>query len=161
MSDDERTWMIEKLKRHKSSLEESETSLKEELSRYQDTSDQNSDFGEFKDLEYDIFNNPSETYLLAQIKIIKALPPILDEHIDCIEEVSDLDMVLDSLEFEIYKVKKRVYVNIREWEALLNHLSDHRMFKIQNNPKGPGDQILKELCWIRDYENIQRIKFME
>jgi len=157
MNDDERPWMIEKLKRYKTSLLDRETSLKEELSRYLDTSDLDYDSDEFKNIEYDIYNNPSETYLLAQIKIINALPPILDKHIDCIQKGNDLDKVLDSLEFEIYKVKKRVYVNIGEWEALINHLSDHRLFEIQNNPKGHGDQIIKELCWIRDFEN----KFLE
>jgi bacterioferritin len=153
MGDDERIWMKEELKRYKSSLLDREASLKEELTIYQDKTDLNSDLGELKGIEHDIYNNPSETYLLAQIKIVKALPPILDEHMGCIERGSELDIVLDSLEFEIYKVKKKVYVNIREWEAILNHLSDHRLFEIQNNPKGHGDLIIRELCWIRDYEN--------
>ena len=156
MSEDERNWIIEKLMRYKASLHEREIALKKELSEYQEISDPDRDVGEFKDIEYDICNNPSETYLLTQIKIVKALPPILDEHMVSFKKGSDLDLVLDSLEFEIYKVKKESYVNIREWEILITHLSDHRIFEIQNNPKGPGDQIIKELCWIRDYENKYR-----
>lgn len=162
MADNERRWMIKKLERYKTSLENRKTNLLEELSRYQQgglIQDNNGIYeveGEFKDLECDIYNNPYETYLVAQIKIIKALPPLLDDHMVCLEKGNHLDMVLDSLEFEIYKIKKDVYVNVKEWEDLIKHLSDSRLVEIENNPKGPGDLIIKELRWIRDYEERWR-----
>jgi MerR family transcriptional regulator, copper efflux regulator len=155
MADNEKIWIIDKFKRYKSSLEIKEADLLEELSKYQHSVNDDNLYefkGEFKDLEYDIYNNPYETYLIAQIKMVKALPSLLDDHINCIEQGKDLDMVLDSLEFEIYKIKKDVYSNIKEWENLINHLSDARLVEIENNPKGPGDLIVKELCWIRNYE---------
>jgi bacterioferritin len=111
------------------------------------------DLGEFKDIELDIYHNPLETYLIAQIRISNLLPTVLDRYIHCIKEESDLDTVLESLEWEIYQLKKKVYINIKEWDNLLNHLSDHRILEIENNPKGPGDLIIKDLIWIREYEN--------
>ncbi|MCE5215119.1 MAG: hypothetical protein LLF83_10430 [Methanobacterium sp.] len=162
MVDNERSLIIKKLKRYKSSVESKENSLMEELSlleskvsiRYKDGLYEVE--GEFKDLELDIYNNPYETYLLAQIKIVKVLPSLIDRHIICLKKGHDLDVVLESLEFEIYKIKKEAYVNIKEWEDLLKHLSDSLLMEIENNPKGPGDFIIKELCWIRDYEERWR-----
>jgi MerR family transcriptional regulator, copper efflux regulator len=111
------------------------------------------DLGEFKDIELDIYHNPLETYLIAQIRISNFLPIILDRHINYIKEGNDLNMVLESLEWEIYQLKKKVYVNIKEWDHLLNYLSDYRILEIENNPKGPGDLIIKDLIWIREYES--------
>lgn len=155
--DNERNWTIKKLNRYRSSMKSRENELLGKLSRYyhQDKSEIEGLYkvdGGFKDVEYDIYNNPYETYLVAQIKIVKALPSILDKHVDCLKEGRDLDLVLESLEYEIYKVKKGVYVNIKEWEILINHLSDYRLSEIEKNPKGPGDIIIKELCWIKKYE---------
>lgn len=151
MKDDERAWMITKLSRYKDSLVEREKYLIEELSRYQDAG---SDFElrEFKDIEIDIYQNPQETYLLTQIKVSSLIPPVLERHIDCLRDEIELDLVLYSLELEIYKIKRNVYANIREWENLLDHLSDFRLDEIENNPKGPGDLLIKELLWIREYE---------
>jgi bacterioferritin len=39
-----------------------------------------------------------------------------------------------------------------EWEALLDHITDERITEITCNPKGYGDLILKELIWIRKFE---------
>lgn len=158
MVDKDRNYIIRKLERYKTHLENKESILLEELSRFQHSeliSNDNGIYeveGESDGKEYDIHNNPYETYLLAQIEIVKALPPLLEDHLEGLKKGSDLDMVLDSLEFEIYKIKKDVYVNIKDWEDLLKHLSDHRLMEIENNPKGPGDLIIKELRWIKAYE---------
>lgn len=156
-TDNERTWMINKLNRYKSSMKSRENDLLEQLSKYykKDESEINGQYkvdGGFKDLEYDIYNNPYETYLVAQIKIVRALPLILNKHITCLKEGNDVDHVIESLEYEIYKIKKVVYSNIKEWEILLNHLSDYRRLEIEKNPKGPGDLIIKELFWIKEFE---------
>jgi MerR family transcriptional regulator, copper efflux regulator len=63
-----------------------------------------------------------------------------------------LDRVIESLEYEIYKVKKDVYMDMKEWEALLKYISEDRLFEIKENPKGPGDLLIKELAWIKEYE---------
>ncbi|HTX61258.1 MAG TPA: hypothetical protein VMC48_03040 [Methanobacterium sp.] len=154
--DDEKTWMISKLDGYKNSIIKREKSLIKELARYQEKSNPDMDLGKFKDIRYDIYNNPHETYLIAQIKITSLLPSVLDRHIFCIKKGTNLDLVLKSLELEIYKIKKKVYVNIKEWENLLNHLSDYRILEIENNPKGPGDLLIKDLLWIREYENKQK-----
>jgi MerR family transcriptional regulator, copper efflux regulator len=154
MKDDEKAWIISKLGRYKDSLLEREEFLIEELSRYQSASD--AELGEFKDIEFDIYQNPQETYLITQIKISGLIPPVLERHILCIKEDVDLDFVLYSLELEIYKIKKEVYVNIMEWENLLDHLSDYRLLEIENNPKGPGDILIKDLLWVREYEKNNR-----
>lgn len=154
MTDEEKTWMITELEKYKSSLENREIYLQKELSKYQKKSSISDKDRIIDDSgEYDICNDPYETYLLAQIKMLKVLPALLEAHIICIENGDDLDQVLVSLEFEIYKVKKKIYVNIPEWEDLLNHLSDQRLLEIGKNPKGPGDLIIKELCWIKNYED--------
>ncbi len=162
MVDNERSLIITRLKRYKASVESKENRLMEELSILEQKENfRNKDGlyeveGEFKDIKSDIYNNPYETYLLAQVKIVKVLPSIIEKHLGCLENEHDLDMVLESLEFEIYKIKKEVYVNIKEWEDLIKHLSDSLLMEIENNPKGPGDFIIKELCWIRDYEERWR-----
>lgn len=44
-----------------------------------------------------------------------------------------------------------------DWEQLLDYLLEDRVEEIENNPKGHGDLLLKELIWIRNYET----KWME
>lgn len=158
MTDNERNSLIEKLERYKSSLESREDDLLEELSNYKKNESIQENHGLYEvedetvDIKYDIYNKPYETYLLAQIKIVKELPSILEDHLVCLKSGKDLDLVLESLYFTIYKIKKEVYNSIEDWDTLLKHLSDERLSEIQDNPKGPGDLIIKELCWIRDYE---------
>lgn len=149
MADEDRADMKIQLEKYKNSLEDRKISLLEELTRYQEKSSSDDSYN-------DIYNDPNETYLLIQIKIIKALLPLLEAHINCIEGGNDLDEVVGSLEFEIYKVKKKTYAEIPEWEELLDHLPNQRLQEIEDNPRGPGDLIIKELCWIKNYEDRWR-----
>lgn len=154
-ADKESAWIITKLERYKDSLLEKEESLKEELS-LQQKSGPDTDLGEYQDIELEVYQNPQETYLITQIRISNLLPPVLDQHIHCIKGGSDLDQVVESLEWEIYLIKKKVYANIKEWENLLNYLSDYRILEIENNPKGPGDLLIKDLIWMKEYESKSR-----
>ena len=149
MADEDRADMKIQLEKYKNSLEDRKISLLEELTRYQEKSSSDDSYN-------DIYNDPNETYLLIQIKIIKALLPLLEAHINCIERDNDLDEVVSSLEFEIYKVKKKTYAEIPEWEELLDHLPTQRLQEIGDNPRGPGDLIIKELSWIKNYEDRLR-----
>jgi bacterioferritin len=65
----------------------------------------------------------------------------------------DIDDVLESFEIEVYGVKKDIYKNLTEWEDLLDNITDERIQEITRNPKGHGDKILKELWWIRKFED--------
>lgn len=98
------------------------------------------------------YENPTEAYLLTQIKVTEILPPVIEEHMRMLNVGDDIDLVLDSFQLEVYRVKKDIYSNLSEWEVLLNHITDERMVDIKSNPKGHGDLILKELIWIKDYE---------
>lgn len=107
---------------------------------------------EVRDIQSVSYENPTEAYLLTQIKITENLPPVIEEHMRMLNIGDDIDIVLDSFQLEVYRVKKDVYSNLREWEVLLNHITDERLVDIKSNPKGHGDLILKELIWINDYE---------
>ena len=95
--------------------------------------------------------------LTTQIKLAEMLPPIIEEHIQMLNVGDDIDLVLESFELEVYRLKKDIYGELREWEVLLNHVSDDRLQEIKCNPLGHGDLILKELLWIRKFED----KFMQ
>ena len=64
----------------------------------------------------------------------------------------DIDIVLEDFELEVYRIKKDVYCNLKEWDTLLDHVDYERISEITSNPKGYGDKILKELFWIRKFE---------
>lgn len=99
------------------------------------------------------FDNPYEAYLTAQIQECNALLPVLDQHISFLEDGEDIDLVLESLEHSIYRVKKQTYTNVEEWEKLLDFLPEEKIKEIEHNPLGHGDFLLKELIWIRKYED--------
>jgi bacterioferritin len=105
-----------------------------------------------KKVDYIRYDNPYEAYLTAQIQVYEALIPILEQHITFCEDDDDLDLVLESLEHHIYQVKKQAYTDVEDWEQLLDHLPEDRLEEIKINPKGHGDLLLKELIWIRSYE---------
>lgn len=105
-----------------------------------------------KKVEYINYDNPYEAYISAQIHLDQAMVPILEHHIAFLEEGEDVDLVLESMEHSIYQVKKQTYTDVPEWEQLLHHLPADLLEEIENNPKGPGDLLLKELIWIQNYE---------
>lgn len=105
-----------------------------------------------KKVDYIRYDNPYEAYLNAQIQVGDALIPILDRYITFLEDDEDIDLVLESLEHSVYQVKKQAYTNVEDWEQLLDHLPEYRLEEIENNPKGHGDLLIKELIWIRSYE---------
>lgn len=161
----ERTHIIKSLTEYKIFLKNGEKNRLKKLFKYyheENVRDENSNSNqsnghykikeELKDIKYISYDNPYEAYLITQIKIGKALPPILDEHITRLEEGEDLGWVIKSLEYGIYRVKKNVYTDINEWEAILKYIPEDRLFEIKENPKGPGDLIIKELSWIKEYE---------
>jgi MerR family transcriptional regulator, copper efflux regulator len=98
------------------------------------------------------YDNPYEAYLTAQIQLGNALIPILDQQIALLKDGEDIDLVLESLEHSIYRVKKQTYTDVEDWEMLLDHLPEDRLEEIEKNPKGYGDLLLKELNWLRNYE---------
>ena len=152
--------IIDKLTRYKLFLEEERPNLVEELFEYyhrEETDEVIPGVGDFgkgnpKKVNFIRYDNPYEAYLTAQIQLDEALIPILNQHISFLEDGEDVDLVLESLEHSIYRVKKQAYTNVDDWEQLLNHLSEDRLEEIENNPKGHGDLLLKELIWIRNYE---------
>ncbi|MDO5835895.1 MAG: hypothetical protein Q4P17_05240 [Methanobacterium sp.] len=103
-------------------------------------------------MNYIGYHNPYEAYLNAKIQFDEAMIPNLNHHISFLEDGEDVDLVLESLEHTIYQVKKQAYTNVEDWEKLLDHLPEDRIEEIENNPKGYGDLLLKELIWIRNYE---------
>lgn len=165
---DERTWIINKLTRYKLSLEEKGLHLTEELyTYYHQGKDGEDDFtpkinGGVNDIpesdgpkkvDYICYDNPYEAYLTARIQVNEALLPLLEQYIAFLEDDNeDLDLVLESFEHSVYQVKKQAYTDVEDWEQLLNHLSEDRLKEIENNPKGHGDLLIKELIWIRSYE---------
>lgn len=106
-----------------------------------------------KKVDYIRYDNPYEAYINAQIQIFDALIPILEQHIAFLEDEEDIDLVLESFEHSMYRVKKQTYIDVEDWEKLLNHLPEDRLKEIINNPKGHGDLLIKELIWIRNYED--------
>jgi bacterioferritin len=106
-----------------------------------------------KEVDYIRYDNPYEAYLNAQIRVDDALIPLLDEHIAFLEDDEDIDLVLESFEHNVYRVKKQIYTDVEDWEQLIDHLPEDRLEEIKNNPKGQGDLLIKELIWIRNYEN--------
>lgn len=153
--DQERIKIIEKMLKYKFALEKSRGELENELVEYY-TQKKNLEFKEgvieIKDIKSVSYENPTEAYLLTQIKITETLPPVIEEHISMLNVGDDIDLVLDSFQLEVYKIKKDIYSNLREWEVLLNHITDERIVDIKSNPKGHGDLILKELIWLKNFE---------
>ena len=152
--------IINKLTRYKLFLEEERPNLVEELFQYyhrEETDEVVQEVGDFekgnpKKVNFIRYDNPYEAYLTAQIQLDEALIPILNQHISFLEDGDDVDLVLESLEHSIYRVKKQAYTNVEDWEKLLDHLTEDQMEKIEINPKGPGHLLLNELIWIRNYE---------
>lgn len=157
MTDDqERIDIIEQLLSYKLALEKSRPELLKELGNYYSSEDDGNtpDFlDEFKDLEFMSFNDASEAYILTQIKVVDSIPRVINEHIFRLNVGDDIDEVLESFEIEVYGVKKDIYKNLTEWEDLLDHVTDERLQEITRKPKGHGDKILKELWWIRKFED--------
>lgn len=155
---DERTWIIDKLTMYKLKLEKKRPELVDELSNYYNPGSESDvtpgsveDGGPIK-VDYIRYDNPYEAYLNAQIQLTEALIPILEQHITFLEEEEDVDLVLESFEHSVYRVKRQAYTDVDDWEQLLDHLPEDRLKEIKNNPKGHGDLLLKELIWIRRYE---------
>jgi MerR family transcriptional regulator, copper efflux regulator len=106
---DERADIIKNLYRYKFSLEEERPELLDELSAYHPKEGENTNHSHrgMRVVENVRYENPYEAYLTAQIQQGDALIPILDQHITLIKDGTDLDLVLESLEHNIYRVKKR------------------------------------------------------
>jgi MerR family transcriptional regulator, copper efflux regulator len=154
----ERVQIIEKLLTYKLSLESCGEDLEKELFNYYNDDNESVEgiedvTNELKDLQYVSYENQYEAYLITQIKIVETLPPVIEEHIRMLNVGDDIDLVLESFELEVYHIKKNIYSNMNEWEALLDHITEERMTEITCNPKGYGDLILKELIWIRRFED--------
>lgn len=153
----ERVQIISKMLSYKLSLLNSKAELVDELLNYynddeESVADSNIMQNDFKDLKFVSYENPYEAYLLTQLKMIELLPSVIDEHIFMLNVGDDIDVVLENFELEVYGVKKDIYSNLKEWDVLLDHVTDERISDIMQNPKGYGDLLLKELCWIRKYE---------
>jgi len=152
VEDVERIKIIEQLLSYKLALEKSRPELLEELGKHYSDENANDLIDGFKDLEFVSNNDPYEAYLLTQIKMTETMPMVINEHIFMLNVGDDIDDVLKGFELEVYSVKKDIYSNLKEWGALLDHVNDERIQQITNNPKGHGDKILKELHWIRRFE---------
>ncbi|ADZ09325.1 hypothetical protein Metbo_1080 [Methanobacterium lacus] len=157
MTDDqERIEIIEKLLSYKLALEKSRPELLKELGKYyssENNGNPHDSHDEFKDVEFMSFTDASEAYILTQIKVVDSMPRVINEHIFRLNVGDDIDDVLESFEIEVYGVKKDIYKNLTEWEDLLDHVPDERIQELTRNPKGHGDKILKELWWIRKFED--------
>lgn len=151
----ERVQIIEKMLTYKLSLEECREDLEKKLFEYYNNDNEtvkDVDNG-LKEVKYVSYENPYEAYLITQIKIVETLPSVIEEHIRMLNVGDDIDMVLESFELEVYQIKKDIYSNMKEWEDLIDHITDERMEEIICNPRGHGDLILKELYWIRKFED--------
>ena len=154
----ERAHIIKKLSKYRSHLKGNREDLLLKLTKYYEKDDSEKEQGiyavktDLKDIKNINYSNPYETYLAAQIKISEKLPPILNEHISMLEAGNDIDKTLESFEFEVYKVKKDIYSDMNEWKSIIDHIPDYRLFEIELNPKGPGDLLINELLWIKEYE---------
>ncbi len=157
MTDDqERIDIIEKLLSYKLALEKSRPELLKELGKYYSSENNGNSqnfLDEFKEMEFMSFNDANEAYILTQIKVVDSMPRVINEHIFRLNVGDDIDDVLESFEIEVYGVKKDIYNNFAEWEDLLDHVTEERLKEITGNPKGHGDKILKELWWIRKFED--------
>lgn len=159
---DDRTIIIGRLTKYKLYLEETGPGLVDELYNYYgEKEDDDLILGvdglpggeDSKKAEYISYEKPYEIYLNAQIKVGDELIPILEKYIAFLEEGEDVDLVLESFVHSVYQVKKQTYTDVEDWEQLLDHLPEDRLEEIENNPKGYGDLLIKELIWIRSYEN--------
>lgn len=150
----EKERILKKFGKYRKSLKASEAELLEKLRNFHKS--KNECVKTLKNSENDLKplnpDDAGEVYIISQIKVARAIPEVLDQHITMLEEGEDLDRVLVSFEYQVYMVKKDVYADMGDWEILLKVLPDDRRFQIQKNPKGPGDLILKEMIWIEDYE---------
>lgn len=155
VEDEERIKIIEQLLSYKLALEKSRPELLKELGAYYsdgNTEDSQDLIDGFKDLEFVSYKNSYEAYLLTQIKMVEIMPQVINEHIFMLNVGDDIDQVLEDFELEVYYVKKDIYSNLKEWETLLDHMNDERLQEITSNPKGHGDRIIKELNWIKKFE---------
>ena len=152
----ERVEIIEKLLTFKISLENSKEDLLDELICYYSSDTEFDIRDRLKEFQCIKYRDQCEAYLITQIVTIEKLPPMIDEHIRMLNIGEDIDMVLESLELEIYTIKKDIYRNLDEWKSLLDHITKERANDIVCNPKGHGDLLLKELFWIRKCEEKYR-----
>ena len=150
----ERVQIIEKLLTYKISLENSLGDLEEELNKYYNQVNKSStdDLNGFKDIEHISYENPYEVYLITQLKIVEILPPVIEEYIHKLNIGEDIGIVLELFELDVFHIKRDIYSNLGEWKILLDHITDERISEINCNPKGHGDLILKEIIWIKKYE---------
>jgi MerR family transcriptional regulator, copper efflux regulator len=149
----ERVQIIEKMLTYKISLENNHGDLVEDLNNYHNQINKSSDdLNGFKDVEPVSYEDPYETYLITQIKIVEILPPVIEEYIRKLNVGDDIDQVLESFELEVFHIKREIYSDLCEWENLLDHIPDERKSEITSNPKGHGDLILKEIIWIKKYK---------
>ena len=154
----ERVQIIKKMLTYKKYLKNSYENFMDELVNYYDNNsldgNQMADDPKrgLKDLKDVTYENPYEAYLITQIKLVESLPPIIDEHIRMLNVGDDIDSILESFESDVYHIKKDIYINLGEWEVLIDHIDDERISEITCNPKGYGDLLLKELLWIRKCE---------
>jgi len=152
---DEREKIIKNLSKYKLSLEDEVSELLKELSGYsypKYEGNANQSHSGFREVEHIRYDNPYKTYLISQVQLANDLIPILNQHIASLKDGEGLDLVIESLEFNIYKIKKQIYTDVEEWQRLLYYLSEERLCVIEENPKGYGDLILIELNWLRKYE---------
>ena len=152
---DERAQIINELSRYNLSLKEEGPELLDELKGYYKPEDEKNNIQiqeGLRNVENVRYDNPYEAYLTAQIQLVDALIPIMDQHIALLKDGEDIDLVLESLEHSIYRVKRKTYTDVEDWEMLLEHLPKDRLEEIEENPKGYGDLLLKELNWLRKYE---------
>ena len=126
----------------------------EELNKYYNQINKSSsdDLDGFKDVEHVSYEDPYEVYLITQLKIVESLPLVIEEHIHKLNVGEDIDIVLELFELDVFHIKKDIYSNLVEWEMLLDHITDERISEINCNPKGHGDLIIKEIIWIKKYE---------
>ena len=150
----ERVQIIEKMLTYKISLENSHGDLEEELNKHYNQINKSStdDLNGFTDVEHISYENPYEAYLITQIKIVEILPPVIAEYIHKLNVGEDIDQVLELFEIDVFHIKRDIYSDLSEWEILLDHITEERISEIICNPKGHGDLILKEIIWIKKYE---------
>jgi MerR family transcriptional regulator, copper efflux regulator len=157
--EEERIQVLKKFKVYRKSLKYSEAELLEKLHNFQkDINSGEKSFNEFEEDKNHLKSlspdDAGELYIISRIKIAKAIPQVLDRHIIMLEEDEDLDRIMVSFEYQIYRVKKDIYGNMDDWEALLNFIPEDKRFQIQKDPKGPVDFILKDLIWLMEYERV-------
>lgn len=153
-SEKERIQILKKFRKYRKSLKVSEAELLEKLQNFHKS--KNGNVKSLKNSENDLKplnpDDAGEVYIISQLKVARAMPKVLDQHINLLGEGEDLDRVLVSFEYKVYRVKKEVYADMGDWKLLLKVLPEDRRFQIRKDPKGPGDLILKELMWLKDYE---------